>query len=186
MAPDFYREYLKAEHSQNRKKALAVMNPVKAWAMSFLIREHEARGDKIIIFSESVFALQLYAKAYGAIVLTGDTPQRERDHFIHAFRTSEDVNKMFLSRVGDVALDVPDANVIIQISSHYGSRLQEAQRMGRILRKGSGGAKAGVANAFFYTLISNDTLEVYFANKRRRYLVDQVRSGRAWRGSSSA
>ena len=171
MAPDFYREYLKAEHSQNRKKALAVMNPVKAWAMSFLIREHEARGDKIIIFSESVFALQLYAKAYGAIVLTGDTPQRERDHFIHAFRTSEDVNKMFLSRVGDVALDVPDANVIIQISSHFGSRLQEAQRMGRILRKGTRSGAAG--QSFFYSLISQDTMEMYFANKRRRYLVDQ-------------
>lgn len=100
------------------------------------------------------------------------------------------MNKIFLSRVGDVALDVPDANVIIQISSHFGSRLQEAQRMGRILRKGSAGGKSGgaggLANAFFYTLISNDTLEVYFANKRRRYLVDQVCCGRARQGSWGA
>jgi hypothetical protein len=80
---------------------------------------------------------------------------------------------MFLSKVGDVALDVPDANVIIQISSHFGSRLQEAQRMGRILRRGSSVNASSGANSFFYTLISTDTLETYFANKRRRYLVDQ-------------
>lgn len=98
----------------------------------------------------------------------------------HSCTRCSGINKIFLSRVGDVALDVPDANVIIQISSHFGSRLQEAQRMGRILRKGSASGKSGAgkdghANAFFYTLISNDTLEVRFANKRRRYLVDQVR-----------
>lgn len=173
MTPEFYREYLRSSNSVNKKKALAVMNPVKAWAMDFLIRTHEARGDKIIIFSESIFALQLYAKAYGAIVLTGDTPQRERDHFIHAFRSSDDVNKLFLSKVGDVALDVPDANVIIQISSHFGSRLQEAQRMGRILRRGTRANAVSGSQSFFYTLISTDTLEMYFANKRRRYLVDQ-------------
>ena len=173
MTPEFYREYLRGS-GQNRKKALSVMNPAKAWAMDFIIKTHEARGDKIIVFSESIFALQLYAKAYGAIVLTGDTPQRERDHFIHAFRTSDDVNKMFLSKVGDVALDVPDANVIVQISSHFGSRLQEAQRMGRILRRGTrSNASSSGSQSFFYSLISTDTMEMYFANKRRRYLVDQ-------------
>jgi len=173
MTPEFYREYLRAS-GMNRKKALSVMNPSKAWAMDFIIKTHEARGDKIIVFSESIFALQLYAKAYGAIVLTGDTPQRERDHFIHAFRTSDDVNKMFLSKVGDVALDVPDANVIVQISSHFGSRLQEAQRMGRILRRGTrSNASSSGSQSFFYSLISTDTMEMYFANKRRRYLVDQ-------------
>jgi DNA repair helicase Rad25 len=173
MTPEFYREYLRGS-GMNRKKALSVMNPSKAWAMDFIIKTHEARGDKIIVFSESIFALQLYAKAYGAIVLTGDTPQRERDHFIHAFRTSDDVNKMFLSKVGDVALDVPDANVIVQISSHFGSRLQEAQRMGRILRRGTrSNASSSGSQSFFYSLISTDTMEMYFANKRRRYLVDQ-------------
>ena len=83
------------------------------------------------------------------------------------------INKLFLSKVGDVALDVPDANVIIQISSHFGSRLQEAQRMGRILRRGRNQNASSGSNSFFYTLISTDTLETYFANKRRRYLVDQ-------------
>ena len=91
---------------------------------------------------------------------------------IAAFKTPE-VNILFLSKVGDVALDVPDANVLIQISSHFGSRLQEAQRLGRILRRGTSTNALSGNNAFFYTLISTDTLEVFFSNKRRRYLVDQ-------------
>jgi DNA excision repair protein ERCC-3 len=173
MAPEFYAEYLRARNT-NVKKALAVLNPVKCWAMDYLIRFHEARGDKIIIFSESVFALVFYAKAYRSVVITGSTPARDREAFIGAFKAEGGaVNKLFLSRVGDVALDVPDANVIIQISSHFGSRLQEAQRMGRILRRSTRASAASGNNSYFYSLISGDTLEVWFSNKRRRYLVDQ-------------
>ena len=95
-----------------------------------------AAGDKIIVFSESVYALKLYARKFGAPIISGETAEQERKKYIDAFRTQDRVNILFLSKVGDVALDVPDANVIIQISSHYGSRLQEAQRMGRILRRG--------------------------------------------------
>ena len=121
-----------------------------------------------------MFALKLYAERYDTIAICGDTPMLDRETFIRAFKTpSSGVNKLFLSRVGDVALDVPDANVIIQISSHFGSRLQEAQRMGRILRRGSAPTSASGFNSFFYTLISTDTMETYFSNKRRRYLVDQ-------------
>lgn len=171
MTAEFYREYERA-NTQSLKKALAVMNPTKCAAMDYLLHYHEDRGDKIIVFSESVTALRLYAEHYQCLSIEGATRMEEREAYIRAFKTpGSDVNKLFLSRVGDVALDVPDANVIIQISSHYGSRLQEAQRMGRILRRGTS-SKTG-ANAFFYTLISTDTLEVYHANKRRRYLVDQ-------------
>lgn len=172
LAPEYYREYLRAP-SVTKAKVLAVMNPVKAWVMDFLIRHHESKNHKIIIFSESVFALSLYAKAYNAPLISGDTSQRDRDTYVTTFRTSDKVNKLFLSRVGDVALDVPDANVIIQISSHFGSRLQEAQRMGRILRRGTKSSAATGSHSYFYTLISTDTLEMYFGNKRRRYLVDQ-------------
>lgn len=105
-------------------------------------------------------------------IIEGATALKDRQLYIDAFKEEGGaVNTLFLSRVGDVALDVPDANVIIQISSHFGSRLQEAQRLGRILRRGTS-SKSG-NNAFFYTLISTDTKEVYFSNKRRRYLVDQ-------------
>ena len=76
-----------------------------------------------------------------------------------------------MSKVGDTSLDLPNAKVIIQISSHFGSRRQEAQRLGRILRP-----KKDVIseyNAFFYTIITKNTEEMYFSNKRHRFLVDQ-------------
>ena len=76
-----------------------------------------------------------------------------------------------MSKVGDTSLDLPNANVIIQISSHFGSRRQEAQRLGRILRP----KKDSISeyNAFFYTIISKNTEEMYFSNKRHKFLVDQ-------------
>jgi superfamily II DNA or RNA helicase len=83
--------------------------------------------------------------------------------------------------VGDNSIDIPEANVIIQISSHAGSRRQEAQRLGRILRakprplgaiQGSAPA-ADEYNAFFYSLVSKDTVEMYFSTKRQQFLIDQ-------------
>ena len=76
-------------------------------------------------------------------------------------------------QVGDNSLDIPEANVLIQISSHAGSRRQEAQRLGRILRAKRGTA-VGEYNAFFYTLVSKDTQEMFFSTKRQRFLIDQV------------
>ena len=75
------------------------------------------------------------------------------------------------NKVGDVAIDVPDANVVIQISSHFGARRQEAQRMGRILRpKPKGDSEF---NAFFYTLVSKYTKEMKYSAKRQQFLVKQ-------------
>jgi DNA excision repair protein ERCC-3 len=175
MAPAFYAEYLRVDREKDRDyshvlKALAVMNPVKAWTMDFLLRVHRERKDKVIVFSDSIIALKLYTKLYGALLLCGDTKEKDKEAIIQAFRIPGP-EVLFLSRVGDVALDVPDANVIIQLSAHFGSRLQEAQRMGRILRRSS---DAGVSKqSFFYSLTSQDTLEEYYAAKRRRYLADQ-------------
>jgi DNA excision repair protein ERCC-3 len=73
-------------------------------------------------------------------------------------------------------VDLPEASVIIQVSSHFGSRRQEAQRFGRILRA-KPGADDGEANATFYTLVSKNTQEMYFSPKRQQYLVDQVVAG---------
>lgn len=94
------------------------------------------------------------------------------------FKHSTQINTVFLSKVGDNSLDIPEANVLIQISSHAGSRRQEAQRLGRILRakkESSGAGGASEFNAFFYTLVSKDTQEMYFSAKRQRFLIDQVR-----------
>ena len=81
------------------------------------------------------------------------------------------MNTLFISKVGDTSIDLPDVNVIIQISSHFSSRRQEAQRLGRILRPKS--ASTGRYNAFFYSLVSRDTKENLYSSKRQRFLVDQ-------------
>lgn len=78
--------------------------------------------------------------------------------------------------MGDNSLDIPEANVLIQISSHAGSRRQEAQRLGRILRAKRGRPGSGAEeefNAFFYTLVSRDTQEMYYSTKRQQFLIDQ-------------
>lgn len=86
------------------------------------------------------------------------------------------VNTVFLSKVGDNSLDIPEANVLIQISSHAGSRRQEAQRLGRILRAKQtrgGPPDPNDYNAFFYTLVSKDTQEMFYSTKRQQFLIDQ-------------
>merc|ERR1711904_97845 len=90
----------------------------------------------------------------------------------HEGRRSEEASNIFLSRVGDNSIDIPEANVIIQIASHAGARRQEAQRLGRILRPKQRSVK-GEFNAFFYSLVSKDTQEMYYSTKRQQFLIDQ-------------
>ncbi|KAK2182166.1 hypothetical protein NP493_364g02050 [Ridgeia piscesae] len=170
MAPEFYREYL-ITRSQKRM-LLYAMNPNKFRACQFLIRFHEQRNDKVIVFSDNVFALKSYAIKMGKPYLYGPTSQGERLHILQNFQHNPKVNTIFVSKVADNSFDLPEANVLIQISSHGGSRRQEAQRLGRILRAKKGAA-AEEYNAFFYTLVSQDTVEVHFATKRQRFLVNQ-------------
>jgi len=170
MSPEFYREYLGIQ--SRKRNLLFVMNPNKFRACEFLIRFHERRNDKIIVFSDNVFALRHYAVKLNKPFIYGPTSQNERLHIIQNFVHNPLVNTIFISKVGDTSFDMPEANVLIQISSHGGSRRQEAQRLGRILR-----AKKDMAaeeyNAFFYTLVSTDTEEMFFSNKRQRFLINQ-------------
>ncbi|GFZ01355.1 DNA repair helicase XPB1-like protein [Actinidia rufa] len=178
MTKEFFAEYLKKENSKKRQ-ALYVMNPNKFRACEFLIRFHEQqRGDKIIVFADNLFALTEYAMKLRKPMIYGATSHIERTKILEAFKISRDVNTIFLSKVGDNSIDIPEANVIIQISSHAGSRRQEAQRLGRILRaKGrlqdrmAGGKEE--YNAFFYSLVSTDTQEMYYSTKRQQFLIDQ-------------
>ncbi|XP_071715451.1 general transcription and DNA repair factor IIH helicase/translocase subunit XPB1-like [Rutidosis leptorrhynchoides] len=177
MTKDFFTEYLKKENSK-KKQTLYVMNPNKFRACEYLIRSHEERGDKIIVFADNLFALKIYAEKLEKPMIYGDTRHDERTKILEAFKTSKEVNTVFLSKVGDNSIDIPEANVIIQISSHAGSRRQEAQRLGRILRaKGrledrmAGGKEE--YNAFFYSLVSTDTQEMYYSTKRQQFLIDQ-------------
>ncbi|KFK22354.1 hypothetical protein AALP_AAs42226U000300 [Arabis alpina] len=178
MTKEFFAEYLKVENSK-KKQALYVMNPNKFRACEFLIRFHEEeRGDKIIVFADNLFALREYALKLGKPMIYGATSHIERTKILEQFKTSKNVNTVFLSKVGDNSIDIPEANVIIQISSHAGSRRQEAQRLGRILRaKGkledrmAGGKEE--YNAFFYSLVSTDTQKMYYSTKRQQFLIDQ-------------
>lgn len=170
MTPEFFREYLIAKAS--KKVLLFVMNPHKFRACQFLVRYHEVRNDKIIVFSDNVFALKHYAIKMGKPYIYGPTSQQERINILQNFKLNPRVSTIFVSKVADTSFDLPEANVLIQISSHGGSRRQEAQRLGRILRAKKG-AVCEQYNAFFYSLVSEDTMEMYYSRKRQRFLVDQ-------------
>ncbi|XP_044270089.1 general transcription and DNA repair factor IIH helicase subunit XPB [Tribolium madens] len=170
MTPEFYREYLGCKTS--KRLLLYVMNPNKFRATQYLIRYHERRGDKTIVFSDNVFALKHYAIKMNKPYIYGPTSQGERIQILQNFKFNPKVNTIFVSKVADTSFDLPEANVLIQISSHGGSRRQEAQRLGRILRAKKG-AIAEEYNAFFYTLVSQDTMEMNYSRKRQRFLVNQ-------------
>ncbi|KAH7071312.1 TFIIH basal transcription factor complex helicase XPB subunit [Paraphoma chrysanthemicola] len=170
MTPEFYTEWLKPSSLQKRA-LLSIMNPRKFQACQFLINYHESRGDKIIVFSDNVYALEKYSRKLGKAYIYGATPQQERLRILENFQHNELVNTIFLSKIGDTSLDLPEATCLIQISSHYGSRRQEAQRLGRILRAKRRNDEG--FNAFFYSLVSKDTDEMYYSSKRQAFLVDQ-------------
>jgi DNA excision repair protein ERCC-3 len=169
MTKEFYKEYLSGD--LKKQQLLYVMNPNKFRATQYLIDWHEKRGDKILVFSDIIYALERYAKDLKKPYLHGATSERERLDLLAHLQIDDNFNTLFISKVGDTSIDLPDVNVIIQISSHFSSRRQEAQRLGRILRpKPSSSSRF---NAFFYTLISEDTKEVRYATKRQSFLVDQ-------------
>ncbi|KAK1891595.1 General transcription and DNA repair factor IIH helicase subunit XPB [Dissostichus eleginoides] len=170
MSPEFYREYVAIK---TKKRILFyTMNPNKFRACQFLIQFHERRNDKIMVFADNVFALKEYAIRLNKPYIYGPTSQGERMQILQNFKHNPKINTIFISKVGDTSFDLPEANVLIQISSHGGSRRQEAQRLGRVLR-----AKKGMVaeeyNAYFYSLVSQDTQEMAYSTKRQRFLVDQ-------------
>ncbi|CCE27989.1 transcription factor TFIIH complex ERCC-3 subunit [Claviceps purpurea] len=169
MPTEFYDEYLRAP--SRKKNLLYIMNPRKFQACQYLINYHEGRGDKIIVFSDNVYALKAYALKLGKAFIYGGTGQPERLKVLENFQHNPLVNTLFLSKIGDTSLDLPEATCLIQISSHYGSRRQEAQRLGRILRAKRRNDEG--FNAFFYSLVSKDTQEMFFSSKRQAFLVDQ-------------
>ncbi|KAK3702498.1 DNA repair helicase RAD25 [Vermiconidia calcicola] len=170
MTTEFYSEYLQAK-TTNKRSLLSTMNPRKFQACQFLIDFHERRGDKVIVFSDNVYALQKYATGLRKPYIYGDTGQREREMVLQNFQQNDAVSTIMLSKIGDTSLDLPEATCLIQISSHYGSRRQEAQRLGRILRAKRRNDEG--FNAFFYSLVSKDTNEMYYSSKRQAFLVDQ-------------
>src|SRR6185437_7010676 len=122
------------EKEPNKRPLFFVMNPNKFRACQFLVKYHERRNDKIIVFSDNVYALKYYATEMKKPFIYGQTTQGERMQILQNFKYNPKVSSIFVSKVADTSFDLPEANVLIQISSQGGSRRQEAQRLGRILR----------------------------------------------------
>ena len=116
MAVEFYAEYLKSDSA--RRKKLYVTNPNKFFICRALINKH--KNDKIIIFSDDLFALQLYENELHCPSISGKVSEKDRNILLKRFRdpSPNGINCLLLSKVGDTSLDLPNAKVIIQISSH--------------------------------------------------------------------
>ena len=97
-------------------------NPNKFLALQYLIKKHELRGDKIIVFGNKPYILDLYAKALNLPVLHGEVSMDIRSTILDYFKTNKMISTVFLSSIGDTSIDLPNATVVIQISSHFGSR----------------------------------------------------------------
>ena len=144
---------------------IAAENPAKMNRLRQLLDEH-ADG-RILVIGEYIAQVEAIAEAIGAPLVTGKTPQAEREQTYDRFRRGE-LACIVLSKVGNFAIDLPDADVLIQVSGMFGSRQEEAQRLGRILRP-----KADGRAAHFFTLVSRDTREEEFAHHRKLFLTEQ-------------
>jgi DNA excision repair protein ERCC-3 len=162
--PDALRmEYAVAEW--RNKYRLASENPAKDEIVARLLEQYD--GQRVLIIGQYLKQLRQLRKRFGISLITGQTGSPEREDLYHRFRRGE-VRQLILSKVGNFALDLPDANVLIQVSGTFGSRQEEAQRLGRILRP-----KAGGEIAHFYTLVTRDTRELDFAHHRQLFLTEQ-------------
>ena len=170
MTNAFYEAYIKAT-KQATRRTLAVVNPHKVDACIFLVNEHKARGDKIIVFCDDLIPARYYAKRLKCRLMDGKTSEEDRSKILDKFRNNE-IDYFVVTRVADTSIDLPDASVAIQLSANGASRRQEAQRLGRILRAKEG-ATGDRPTAYFYTLTSQDTREMYFSQKRQFFLLDK-------------
>jgi DNA excision repair protein ERCC-3 len=161
---DLRMEYALAD--QRRKYRLSACNPAKLRVVSKLIRQHDE--DRVLIIGQYLDQLHDIARLLDAPMITGETPQDERDRLYGAFRDGS-VKRLVVSRVANFAVDLPDANVAIQVSGTFGSRQEEAQRLGRVLRPKSEGENS----AKFYTVVTQDSTEQDFSAKRQLFLTEQ-------------
>lgn len=152
--------------ADNRRKfRIASENPLKLDIARRIIDTN--RDKQILIIGMYLDQIKDLARQLDIPVLTGTTPQRRRDRIFKDFRDGR-IRILAVSKVANFAVDLPDASVAVQISGTFGSRQEEAQRLGRILRP-----KEIANQAFFYSLVSRDTVEQKFALKRQLFLCEQ-------------
>jgi DNA excision repair protein ERCC-3 len=162
--PELLRmEYAVAE--QRNKYRIASENPAKDDVVERLLEQY---ADKhVLIIGQYLKQLRLLSKRFEIPLITGQTANAEREDLYNKFRRGE-IHQLILSKVGNFAIDLPDANVLIQVSGTFGSRQEEAQRLGRILRPKSSGEVS-----HFYTLVTRNTNEMDFAHHRQLFLTEQ-------------
>ncbi len=156
-------EYAVAE--QRNKYRIASENPAKEDVVAALLARHPE--SRVLIIGQYLKQLRDLRDRFEMPLITGQTANAEREDLYGKFRRGE-LRQLILSKVGNFAIDLPDANVLIQVSGTFGSRQEEAQRLGRILRP-----KAGGELAHFYTLVTRNTREQEFAHHRQLFLTEQ-------------
>jgi len=159
-------EHLKIPYAvapPREKYRIASENPLKDEAVLQLIENH--RDDQIIVIGQYLKQLENMARLLKVPLITGKTPNKERERIYGAFKKGE-VRIIVVSKVANFAIDLPDASMAIQVSGSFGSRQEEAQRLGRILRPKK-------RNSWFYTLVSHYTAEEDFAANRQQFLAEQ-------------
>ena len=162
--PDHMRtSYALAE--ARAKFRMASENPDKAAQVLAVLARHP--GEPALVIGMYLDQLKAIAGPLGLPVITGATPQKTRDRLYGEFRTGR-IRILAVSKVANFAVDLPEASLAIQVSGTFGSRQEEAQRLGRILRP-----KAGSRQAYFYTLVTRDSVEQDFALKRQLFLCEQ-------------
>jgi DNA excision repair protein ERCC-3 len=151
--------------ASREKYRIASENPLKEEAVLELIQNHGE--DQILVIGQYLSQLESLAKLLKVPLITGKTPNGERERIYGAFKRGE-VRVIVVSKVANFAIDLPDASMAIQVSGTFGSRQEEAQRLGRILRPKDKGR-----NSWFYTLVSRYTVEEDFAANRQQFLAEQ-------------
>ena len=130
-----------------------------------LVAQHA--GQPTLVIGQYLDQLDELGEALDAPVIKGETTVKERERLFNAFRSGEE-KLLVVSKVANFSVDLPSATVAIQVSGSFGSRQEEAQRLGRLLRPKESGLPAN-----FYTLVARDTVDQEFAQNRQRFLAEQ-------------
>jgi DNA excision repair protein ERCC-3 len=158
------------------KYRIASENPLKEPVVQELVENHPE--DQILVIGQYISQLESMARLLKAPLITGKTPNAERERIYGAFKRRE-VRVIVVSKVANFAIDLPDASMAVQVSGSFGSRQEEAQRLGRILRPkglapdGSLSGTGPARNSYFYTIVSRYTVEEDFAANRQKFLAEQ-------------
>ncbi len=162
---DDEQQMMYAMAEMREKYRIAAENPAKHSLVRQLVEQHS--DDQVLIIGQYLDQLKLLAEALQAPLLTGRTSIAQREKLYEQFRQGK-IKHLVVSKVANFAIDLPDANVAIQVSGTFGSRQEEAQRLGRILRPKSDGG-----TAYFYTIVTRDTRDQEFSANRQLFLTEQ-------------